>query len=291
MGRMLAALVLVVAGIAGALALAVAFGNSRWDRESARYEEELLRSAAAFDCPQVRPARYAPEMLASLPAPVQRYFQRVLTPGQPLVVRAHVRHAGEFALEPDAWRPFTSRQLYTVGPPGFIWDASIRMMPLFPVRVRDRYFGGQASMLGAVAGIVKLVDQAGTPGLASGALLRYLAEGAWFPTSLLPCEGVEWTAIDDSTARASLADGHVRVSMDAHFAPTGEMVRLSAVRERDVNGTSVPTPWEAEYSRNLLTMDGMRIPASGEVAWLLPEGRHTYWRGRVVEARYEFRTP
>lgn len=291
MGRILGAVLLVFAGIAAALALAVAFGNSRWNGESARYEDEMLRAAAAFDCPQDRPARYTPEMLATLPAPVQRYFQRVLTPGQPLVVRARVRHEGEFALKPDEWRPFTSRELFTVGPPGFVWDASIRMMPLFPVRVRDRYFGGQASMLGAVAGIVKLVDQSGTPGLASGALLRYLAEGAWFPTSLLPCEGVEWTAIDDSTARASLADGSVRVSMDAHFAPTGEMVRLTAMRERDVNGTSVPTPWEAQHSRELLSVNGMQIPAWGEVSWLLPEGRHSYWRARVVEATYDFRSP
>lgn len=291
MARILGAVLLVCAGVAGALALAVAFGNSRWDRESARHEAELVKAAAAFDCPHDRPAHYAPEMLTSLPAPVQRYFQRVLTPGQSLVLRARVRHEGDFALKPNEWRPFTSRQLFTVGPPGFTWDASIRMMPLFPVRVRDRYFGGEASMLGAVAGIVKLVDQSGTPGLASGALMRYLAEGAWFPTSLLPCEGVEWTAIDDSTARASLEDHGVRVSVEVHFAPTGEMVRLTAVRERDVNGTSVPTPWEAQHSRELLTVDGMKIPASGEVAWLLSEGRHTYWRGRVVEARFDFRSP
>jgi len=289
MSRVLGALLLVIPGIAGALAIAVAFGTSRWERESAAHEQALLEAAAAFDCPLDRPAHYAPEMLADLPAPVQRYFQRVLTPGQPLVLRARVRHEGEFALKPNEWRPFTSRELFTVAPPGFVWDASIRMLPFFPVRVRDRYFGGEASMLGAVAGVVKLVDQSGTPGLAAGALLRYLAEGAWFPTALLPCEGVQWTAIDDSTARATLADGAVRVSMDAHFAATGEMVRLTAVRERDVNGTSVPTPWEALHSRELLSVDGMKIPASGEVSWLLPEGRHSYWRGRVVEARFEFR--
>jgi hypothetical protein len=289
MGRILAAMLLVGAGIVGALAVAVAFGNGRWDRESERYRDELEAAAAAFECPRRRPPRYSPEVLTDLPAPVQAYFRRVLTPGQPLVARARVRHEGEFALKPNEWRPFTSQQLYTVGPPGFVWDASIEMMPLFPVRVRDRYFGGHASMLGAVAGIVKMVDQSGTPGLAAGALLRYLAEGVWFPTSLLPCEGVQWTAIDDSTARATLADGSVRVSMDAHFAPTGELLRVTAMRDRDVNGTSVPTLWEGHHSRELRSVDGMQIPVSGEVAWLLPEGRHAYWRGRVVEARYDFR--
>jgi hypothetical protein len=32
----------------------------------------------------------------------------------------------------------------------------------------------------------------------------------------------------------------------------------------------------------------MMIPSGGEVAWLLPEGRFAYWRGRIVDAEYDF---
>ncbi len=32
----------------------------------------------------------------------------------------------------------------------------------------------------------------------------------------------------------------------------------------------------------------MRVPMSGEVAWLLASGRKTYWRGRITSLRYEF---
>jgi len=30
------------------------------------------------------------------------------------------------------------------------------------------------------------------------------------------------------------------------------------------------------------TTGGARVPLAAEVAWLLPQGRQTYWRGRLV---------
>lgn len=82
-----------------------------------------------------------------------------------------------------------------------MWDARIRSAPLLDVRVRDSYLGG-AAMLGKLAGVVPVVDRAGSPELASGALLRYLAELPWLPMALLPGGGLSWQAVDDSTARA-----------------------------------------------------------------------------------------
>ena len=31
----------------------------------------------------------------------------------------------------------------------------------------------------------------------------------------------------------------------------------------------------------------MKVPMSGEVAWLTPDGRRTYWRGTVTALAYE----
>jgi hypothetical protein len=30
------------------------------------------------------------------------------------------------------------------------------------------------------------------------------------------------------------------------------------------------------------------VPLTGEVAWLLPEGRKTYWRGTITSLRHEW---
>jgi hypothetical protein len=123
--------------------------------------------------------------------------------------------------------------------------------------------------------------------MAEGSLLRFLAEGPWLPTALLPTAGVVWTAIDDRSALATLEDGGVRVSLTFTFGEGGQIARARATsRGREVDGVQVPTPWEglfADYEER----GGMRVPLEGEVAWLLPEGPFTYWRGRVDSIVYD----
>ena len=209
-------------------------------------------------------------------------------PGGPRRVRAaHVRWRGEFQLAPGAgWRPFTAEQRFTVSPPGFVWDAAINMLPvvgrLVPMRVRDHYLGGEGAMLGRFGGVVPVVHATGTPELAASALARWLGEAAWFPQALLPGGPVTWEAVDDSTARAIVTDGAVQVRADFHFAPTGEMTRMTAMRYRDVDGRGVLTPFEGRYGA-YVRRGGVLVPGESEVAWLLPEGRFPYWRGRALE--------
>ena len=188
------------------------------------------------------------------------------------------------------WRPFEAEQDFTTSPPGFVWDARIQMMPLVRVHVRDGYVAGEGAMLGKVGGLITVVDEGGTPEMASSALIRWLGEALWFQTALLPTgpngEGVRWDAVNESTARATMTDGGTAVSAEFHFAPTGEITRMTAMRYRDVNGTGVLTPFEGQY-RTYGRHDGVLIPMAAEVAWLLPEGRFPYWRGRPVAVRYD----
>ncbi len=46
------------------------------------------------------------------------------------------------------------------------------------------------------------------------------------------------------------------------------------------------TPWEGRWS-NYAELNGMRVPLDGEVAWLTPEGRKPYWRGRATQFAFE----
>ena len=141
------------------------------------------------------------EDLGDLPAPVERYFRTVLREDRPLIRFAHVVQAGEFrsreSPHPEAgWQPFEAKQVLRTEPPGFVWDARIRVAPLVSVRVRDAYVGGRASMHGALFGLVTVADAADDSPLRTGALQRYLAESVWFPTALLPrigFAGPRWT--------------------------------------------------------------------------------------------------
>jgi hypothetical protein len=280
---------ITVGSVAAAAAVAIIVGTLSWHRAIARAVVQLGRPAPTVSTGDgtVAPA-FSPTQLAGLPAPVVRYFMFALRPGQPFIRRARLRWTGEFLVKPGgAWSPFTADQHYGVHPPGFVWDATIRMASLLPVRVRDSYFGGEGALQAKLAALVPLADQRGTPEMASGELLRYLAEAVWLPTALLPSEGVSWTAIDNWTARATLTDGGTTVSLDVQFGAQGEIVSASANRYRLAAGTAVLTPWVGHY-RDYARADGMMVPMVAEVEWVLPEQRLPYWRGRIVGVEYAF---
>lgn len=279
--------VIAAGGLASAGVLAVAAAARGWRRTTAAAVDRLTAGAGG--------APAAADSLGVLPAPVARYLDLALRhapprAGSPRLRTARVRWVGEFRTRPGGgWRPFTAEQHFTARPPGFVWDAAIGVLPIaggaVPMRVRDAYVRGRGSMLGRLGGVVPVVDQAGTPEMASSALARWLGEAAWFPAALLPGGAVTWDAVDDATARATVVDGAVRATAEFHFAPGGEVVRMTAMRYRDVGGTPVLTPFEGRYGA-YVRMGGVLVPAEAEVAWLLPEGRFAYWRGRPTAVDY-----
>lgn len=269
--------------ISGAVLLL--YGGSRW-RTGTEALFKRLDAAALSPSPTV----FQTQELESLPAPVQRYFRAALTPGQPLLAAVAMEHVGSFNMSESgaAWKSFTSHQRAVAQRPGFVWDARINVLPGLPVQVHDAYVAGEGILHAALFGLFPLVNMRDTPELAQGELMRFLAEAAWYPTALLPSQGVRWEAVDDGSARATLAESETEVSLLFHFGEDGliDTVRAEA-RGRTVGAAVVPTPWQGRWW-DYAERDGMRVPLQGEVAWLLPEGPQPYWRGRVVNVRYDW---
>jgi Family of unknown function (DUF6920) len=228
---------------------------------------------------------FSPDAVHDLPEPVSRYFAFALPAGQPLPSRAEVEQEGELLMAGGKWKPFRAVNHITVRPPGFVWDATVSMAPLVPVRVRDSYLHGEGAMRGAVAALIPVVTEGGTPEMAAASLQRYLAEGAWMPSALLPGAGVTWAPIDDSSARATLEDHGITVYVDFRFAPTGEIVGTSTERYRSVDGAQVLTPWVGQFG-DYGRLDGLMVPRTGQVGWA-PSGKTLpYWRGRATAIRF-----
>jgi len=263
-------------------------GTLRWRglTEELNARLEAARKSAAV-------ARFDKRELEGLPAPVQRYFRAVLTDGAPIVAAVTVEHAGTFNMGEgaDQWKPFTSKQRVVTRAPGFVWDGKVALLPGLPVRVHDAYIGGEGILHPAILGLFTLVDMRGGADLAQGELMRFFAEAAWYPTALLPSQGVRWEAVDEHSARATLVDGPLNLTMTFRFGSDGLMTSVRAeARGRTVAGKVVPTPWEGRWS-NYQPQGGMRVPMTGEVVWLLPPsqgGDKPYWRGTITALRYEF---
>jgi hypothetical protein len=122
-------------------------------------------------------------------------------------------------------------------------------------------------------------------------LQRYLGEAVWFPTALLPSQGVKWEAVDDTRARAMIVAKDVTTSLEFRFDANGLVASAYAAERIFDDGKSPPTPhpWLA---RNLRYGDfgDMKVPVDSTVEWLFPAGAYAYWRGQPVEIEYGFAT-
>jgi hypothetical protein len=278
-------ILLLMLGLTAIVAIALVYGWVHWQSAT----REMHAKLEAARCP-IGVKTFSPNELITLPAPVQRYFRTVLKEGQPIISAVRVEHSGTFNLSEtgEQWRPFISTQRVITQRPGFDWDGRIGMAPGLNVFVHDAYVAGEGILHAKLLGLIPLADIRGTPEAAQGELMRFLAEAAWYPTALLPSQGVRWEAIDDRSARATLTDGATTVSLDFRFDDEGLLsVVRAAARYRTVKDALVVTPWQGRFW-SYEVRGGMRIPLEGEVAWELPEGLWPYWRGRITKLHYEF---
>jgi hypothetical protein len=186
------------------------------------------------------------------------------------------------------WLPFTSQQRVVTGRPGFVWNARMTLLPGIAIHVHDAYVAGVGILHPAILGLLSLTDQKGRGDIARGELMRYMMEATWYPTALLPSQGTTWVAVDDGSAEATMVDGDIRMTMRYTFDAAGLVTTVvAAARGALVDGKVLTMPWQGHMS-NYQECNGMRVPLTGEAAWLSTHGRKPYWRGTIVSAVYGF---
>lgn len=267
-------------------------GTARWAAlvrtRSAALEAGSLDAAGRAPTP----VRYDAHELVGLPAPVQRYFQAVLSDGQSIIRAATLEMEGTMNMSATAeqWKPFGSVQSVVTRRPGFLWNAHIDMFPGVSARVEDSYIAGHGRLLVKLLGWFTVADMQGEGEIARGEFMRYFAEAAWYPTALLPSQGVQWQAVDAHSALASLSDGARSLSLLFRFNDAGLIASVRAEsRGASVgkDGAMEMLPWDCSLS-DYQRRDGMLVPMTGEAAWLRPEGRRAYFVGHVKALRYTF---
>lgn len=269
-------------------------GANRWDELMRTHIGQLESGRVHTPSTAVglspSPTRFNVHELEGLPAPVQRYFRTVLTDGQPIVAAVSIDMVGTINLSATAerWKPFSSQQRVVTRRPGFLWNAEVTMFPGVPARVEDSYIAGRGQLLVKVMGLFTVADARGGGELARGEFMRYFAEAAWYPTALLPSQGVQWQAVDDTSADATIVDGPIRLTMRFTFNPVGTIASVRAdARGAGVGQDMVMLPWDCTFTDHQ-RHNGMLTPMTGEVAWMRPEGRKSYFVGHVKSLRYEF---
>ncbi len=267
------------------LALALWLGSRSQQRALSQLAESLVRVSSPWDAAQVNL-----NDLIGLPAPVARYFTRVLQQEQPIIQLARFTQVGTLRTDAkgDRWLKFEARQIVVPPAIGFLWDARVAMAPLLHVRVRDALIAGKGSGQVGLLSAFTVAAAGGSLEMNSGVLHRYLAEAVWYPTALLPSANLRWSAIDDNTALATLTDNGVTVSLEFRFSTVGEVVSIyTPARWGTFDGGYKQAPWEGHF-RNYVNRDGILVPSEGEVGWYLKDEWRSVWKGTITEAKYEF---
>jgi hypothetical protein len=216
-----------------------------------------------------------------VPALVRRYIERNVPADRRVRSAVHFTQVGEMQLKPGRWLPFRAEQEIVVDRVEFAWRARFRAAPLVSVRVQDWYRSGVGGLDGRLWGVVPVVHASGEQ-VARGEAMRYLAELALAPQAMVANGALEWRPVDESTVEVATRVARERVAVLLHFDAAGDVVCASTdARPRMVGKQVVDTPWSGVFG-GYREFDGVRLPASAAVSWLLPDGPFTYFRARVT---------
>ncbi len=266
--------ILLRGGLAlGAVAFASVIAGSRgFDGLVTRDVRDLFSQSA-----QPGPA----EGRRPLPEPVLRYLRYAVPAGTPPIRTMRMLHGGTFRTKPDgAWWPIEGEEYFTLERPGFVWAARAEPSPLVWIGVRDQLLDGRGNMLVKAYSTLTMVDAKG-PEIDQGSRMRWLAEMMWCPTALAG-EAVRWDPIDAHSARATLLDEGLPVSLVFEFDGEGKLSGVHGERYYDAGeGRAKLMPWFGR-ARDYREFGGVRVPATAEVGWMLQGKEFIYARFHVT---------
>lgn len=281
MGRTLAGI-----GIAAVVVLVLLLAFSAFQQQRFRGEARSLAADLLFATrPTTPPATIGEADLQRLPVSVQRWLRYSGVIGRKPISSVRLRQRGTLRSGPaESWMPFVAEEYLSARDPAFVWFAVARPLPVAPVLAMDVLREGRGRMRVKPMGVFHGGDFTGTE-MTQGALLRWLNELMWFPTSALD-PAIQWKAVDGMTAEATLTAGDRKVSALFRFDREGRLIDMAAERYREQNGRFVLTPWSTPVTA-YGERAGLRVPVAGEGVWHLPTGDFTYIRLTVTDIGYD----
>lgn len=278
----LAAVLVLVAAASAALQFV------RWSadrRDADRAWEELLRSPVAL------PERFDPALVRDLPEPARRFFDFAIRPGTPLRTVVRIRMEGELSLgtrQEPAYQPMRAEQVLAA-PHGLVWRLEAGRGAMRVVG-SDGMVGNRSWTRFWLLRLVPVVRAGGNPDHLRSSFGRVVAEAAfWTPAFLLPRPGVEWTAVDRDTARATVTHLGMTQDVDIRVDPHGQPLWVRIPRWTDANpGREFRVqPFGGELG-DFRPVSGYRLPfrVDGGNFFGTPD-YFPFYRARVLEVRID----
>lgn len=223
---------------------------------------------------------FNPAEVTSLPRPVRRYLQKTVAAGANYIHNTHLKQSGKMRFN-DRWINLDADQYYSTLPPGFIWNAKMKLGPAW-ISDRDCYVGGKGNMLIKILSALQLFNVKGQE-MDHASIIRYLSELPWLPTALL-ANNINWETIDNHSAKATITDGKLNASGIFYFNDDDEIIGFSTPkRYRSDSGRM--EAWSGRFS-NYRQFGYYLIPTKATAIWNAADGDFEYVRLNIKHAEF-----
>jgi len=223
------------------------------------------------------------ESIARLPNPVGRSLLRSGVVDTEIPESVTVTQEGRIRTSADRkWLRFVARETYTLDPPGFEWDARLKMAGVTVGRAVDSLCQGRGAMKVKLLGLATIVDESG-PEMDQGARMRWLNETMWFP-SVWASDVMVWKPIDEGSAVGSMRIGGEETAGEFRFDEEGRLVDFRADRYRSVEEGFVLEPWSTPLTDHQ-RFGGIEVPSAGSAVWSPGGDDLEYIQIRVTDVR------
>ena len=224
--------------------------------------------------------------ISDLPEPVRRSMRRSGVIGREMPSSVVVQQEGRIRTSPDRkWLRFVAREVFTLDPPGFVWDARLKPAGITAGRAVDSLDHGRGKMKVRLLGLTTVVDETG-PEMDQGAAMRWLNETMWFPT-VWASDTIMCEPIDAVSAAGTLKTERTSVTAEFRFDEEGRLVDMLADRYRDADDGFVMTPWSTPLTGHA-RFDGIEVPSSGRAVWKIDDDVFEYIQIRITGIRYSY---
>jgi hypothetical protein len=222
--------------------------------------------------------RYQKNQIASLPEPVQRYFNHVLKEGQPYISYVKMKHEGLFKADlKKGWMRIKGEQYVSTAQPGFIWKGTTAMFV-----AQDLYIADQGRLIVTLFSLLRVVDGKG-PQYDQGELLRWLGESILYPTNFLPSDKLHWFPIDATTAKLTFEYQGLSLFFVLTFNAKGEITEMKTERYMDLDTLATWVIKVSDYKK----LNRMLIPTRFEILWRLAAGDFSYAKFDITTLVYD----
>lgn len=266
----------------GILLFATIIGYASWKFDKTVTKDVTRLFAAA---PKNQRTIITATMLDGLPAPVQLWLQNSGSIGKEKIYTVRLKQNGLMRTKPEQekWMHAVAKQYITVDNPAFVWNVALDMIPFIPVTGRDKFVDGKGQITIRLLSLIPMINSADAK-IDQGALQRYLAEMAWYPSAALS-PYIKWEAIDATSAKATMTYKGVSGSVVFYFNSQGDITGCSADRYMGGGNNAALEKWVVQSERHGV-MNGIKIPVKSTATWKLKTGDFTWYKLEITDVEY-----